>query len=92
MKRYKASPQIVHTLVQDESVLLNLQSGQYHGLNQVGTIVWGLLEQGFTTDEASEKVGEIFELPDTELPHVKADVDKLVEQLLARGLISERGR
>ena len=29
--------------VEDEVVLLNLQTGMYHGLDKVGSRVWGLL-------------------------------------------------
>lgn len=90
MSRYCLLPTVVHTLVQEESVLLNLTTGVYHGLDQVGSMIWKLLEQGHTLDETVQSVVAAYELPADRFPEVRADLQRFIRQLEDRGLIMER--
>ena len=38
------------------SVLLHLESGQYHGLNEMGTVIWDLLDGTKTLSEVQTEV------------------------------------
>lgn len=40
------SPKVIHETIEGETVLVNLDSGNYYSLDGVGAGVWGLLEQG----------------------------------------------
>ena len=42
--RPSPSPQAVFRGMRDGGVLLNLGSGQYHGINEVGVLIWRLLD------------------------------------------------
>jgi hypothetical protein len=46
----------------DEMVLLNLDSGEYFGLNDTGTRVWELLAEGSTSEEIVGRLTEEFEV------------------------------
>jgi len=70
--------------VGDETVLLELQSGQYFGLNPVGTRLWQLLgETGDTTRVLELMVQEY----DVELERLTRDLDALVGTLVERRLL-----
>jgi len=45
-----ASPNIVSETVDGESVILNLESGFYYGLNETGSWIWDALRDGLTED------------------------------------------
>ena len=72
----------------DEMVLLNLDSGEYFGLNDTGTRVWELLADGRTRDEVVDRLTEEFEVAaDVASTHVTT----LCEELLQAGLLARGG-
>ncbi|TWH55732.1 PqqD family protein [Dulcicalothrix desertica] len=46
-----ASPDQISSDLGDEAVILNLKSGIYHGLNEVGARVWAFLQQAKKVEE-----------------------------------------
>lgn len=80
------SSDVVESPVGDELVLLHLGNGTYYGLDLVGTRVWNLLRSGLSADEIYDEVSRTF---DVARDVVKADIDKLFEQLLENGIISQ---
>ncbi len=71
----------------DEMVLLNLDSGEYFGLNDTGTRVWELLADGRSRQEVINCLTEEFEVAaEDALGHVATLCDELLEAgLLKRG-------
>lgn len=68
-----------------ESVLLNLSTGTYFGLDAVGTRLWHLIaEHGSTTSAIKTLLAE-YEVDPLRL---QRDVDALIDQLLAKGLLT----
>jgi hypothetical protein len=67
-----------------ETVLLDLQSEQYFGLDAVGTRIWQLLGEGAGTDAVVETLLQEFEV---ERETLAADVSELLRQLAEAGLI-----
>lgn len=43
---YRLSARVLCRIIEDEAVLLDLDSGQYYGLNSVGTRIWQLVGAG----------------------------------------------
>ncbi len=41
-----APPPIIYEIIDDEVVILNLETGVYYNLNSSGTKIWRLIEQG----------------------------------------------
>lgn len=70
--------------VGDESVMLDLASGTYFGLDAIGARVWQLLVEGRTLAETCDAMLEEYEVSREEL---ERDVADLVEQLAAQGLL-----
>ncbi|MCG3267384.1 PqqD family peptide modification chaperone [Yoonia sp. I 8.24] len=61
MARYKlVGPDVVHEEFDGEIVVLNLQTGQYFGLNEAGAALWMAVETGHDPVEVSTKHGAAF--------------------------------
>lgn len=85
--RVRIPPHIMTRRVGEDVVVLDLQSGIYFGLDDVGVRVWGLLEKGETVGAAITAITEAYDVaPET----VRPDVCELVQELLDRRLLLER--
>ena len=70
----------------DEMVLLNLDSGEYFGLNDTGTRVWELVADGRSRQEVADRLTDEFEVTaEVASNHVAS----LLGELLDAGLLSE---
>ena len=91
MTRYisvRPSADVIFRDLDGEAVLLDFASGRYFGLNPVGTRVWMLLDGGSTVDGVVGAISAEFEADPDE---VIRDVDEVLGELMARGLlIAER--
>ena len=67
-----------------ETVVLNLQTGKYHGLNRTGGRMLELLEREPTVGDAAAKVATEFGRP---IADVEADLCDFTSDLASRGLI-----
>ena len=79
-----AAPEQVSSDLGGEAVILNMATGVYHGLNEVGAKVWDLIEQPKTVKEIKELLVEQYEVE----PEVcKNDLLALLKDLQAAGLV-----
>ncbi len=82
--RIRARDDVVSRVVDGEAVLLALASGEYFGLNEVGSRVWEHVQSELTLSSLLERLGEEFDVEPTRL---RSDVDELLAELRAKGLI-----
>ncbi len=67
-----------------QAVLLNLDSGRYFGLDEVGIRVWEALTTAVSLDEAIRRLEAQYDVaPDV----LRADVAVLAGELVAQGLL-----
>jgi len=67
-------------------VLLSLESGEYHGVNDVGWFIWDLIDGARTASEIAGAVRREFaDVP----PGLEDEVAGFLESLRARDLVSE---
>lgn len=71
--------------LEDESVILNLESERYYGLDDVGTRMLSVLSTSNSIGAAYEQLREEYNV-DGEV--LRRDLLSLVEQLVAQGLIN----
>lgn len=71
--------------LQEESVILNLQSERYFGLDSIGTRILTVLTSSESIEAAYEKLADEYEVDENVL---RADLLALVEDLSEKGLIS----
>ena len=68
----------------DEIVLLDMDSGGYYGLNEVGSRIWVLLQEGYTPSEALNALVQEYEVSEEQL---RNDMEQFLIALHTRGLI-----
>lgn len=66
-------------------VLLHLDSGAYHGLNPMGTLIWNLIGEG---SKLSALVGAVRARLADPPPDLQADVEAFIEDLAERDLLT----
>jgi hypothetical protein len=85
--QFVTHPSVICRELSGETVLLNLESGVYYGLDAVGTRVWQLLMQGCTIASVRDTMIEEYDVaPDV----LNADVMRLVGELRDRGIVTPR--
>jgi hypothetical protein len=75
---------VLVNVVGGESVLLNLDSESYYGLDEVGTRMWQVLTESESIQEAYEKLLSEY---DVEPDKLRADMSELIGKLLELGLV-----
>ena len=83
--RITRNPGVLESQLDDELVLLNVQTGRYYGLNRVGRFVWQTLGESHTLDEV---IAAVMDTHDVTLDRATADVQALVRRLAQEGLVT----
>ena len=86
-RRYSINPRALCRVIDDEAVALDLDAGQYYGLNAVATRVWQLLAED---DSVSSICATLVEEFDVAPEALRADVDSFIAELVAKGLAFEK--
>ncbi len=82
--RLHIADNVVYRELADESVLLNLDTGTYFGLDAIGTRLWNLVAEQNSTPSIIETLLAEY---DVDEPRLQKDVVRLIDQLLAKGLL-----
>lgn len=82
--RVKIPDDVLISNLQEESVILNLESERYFGLEAVGTRVLSTLTSSDSIEAAYEKLIREY---DVDGPVLRQDLLALVERLLEQGLV-----
>ena len=82
-----AHDEIAATVLDGEAIIINLTTGLYYSLDGSGALVWALIARGATIDELSEELGAAYGLTAAQ---VRPDVEALLGDLSAEGLVAER--
>jgi hypothetical protein len=86
--RASVPPDVLIQELQGESVLLNLRTGRYFGLDQVGTRMWMALTAAESLQSACDGLLGEYEV---EGERLKQDLRDLVEKLVGHGLVEVNG-
>lgn len=84
-ENWAISPEALFRVVDDEAVILDLETQQYFGLDPVGARIWQLLEEHGDTESVVRGLLDEYEV---EEPRLRSDVHELLKDLAERGLIS----
>jgi len=81
---WKLSPDVVFRDLDGEAVILDLVSGTYFGLNEVGTRIWRLVDEG---RDASQIVNVLASEYQADRETIARDITRLIDDLRTRRLI-----
>ncbi|WP_433701334.1 PqqD family protein [Nocardiopsis sp. CA-288880] len=88
MTTYIPGEAVKFVVQEDGAMLLDLATGKFYGLNPTGAGLWKSLIGGNDPEELAENLAAE---TDTAPEIVKADVNRLVQDLSERGLIRPEG-
>ena len=71
------TPTVTHETIDGEAVIINLDSGNYYSLIEVGSFIWGLVEKGASASEVQNSVLQTYQ-------GNAQDIDRGVQELLAQ--------
>ena len=69
------TPTVTHETIDGEAVIINLDSGHYYSLVDVGSFIWGLVDKGASASELQNLVLQSYQ-------GTAMDVDRGVQELL----------
>lgn len=75
---------IVWNVVDNEALLLDIETGEYFSLNPVATEIWTMLSEGQSRDTIAVTLGKKYEI---EPEAIAADIDELLNDLSQAGLL-----
>jgi len=83
-QRFRVAEHVSITQVEDESVLLDLNSGAYYGLNHVGTQLLSHFQNEICLSDAVKEISLEYQVLES---LISKDVDKLLAQLVEQQLL-----
>jgi hypothetical protein len=81
---FKIAPQTLRELIEGEVVIINMTSGSYYSLVEVGATIWSLLEQGLSVESMLASLMNQYDAP---VATIQSAVDALLVSLEAEELI-----
>ncbi len=81
------APDVLSTQLGTEQVMLNLRDGTYYGLDEVGSRIWMLLQSPVQVGSICDAIAGEY---DVEADRCRADVFRLLHELMQRGLVEIR--
>ena len=80
----KRHPDMVFSHIDDEVVMMSIETGEYYGLNPVASIIWELLEKPNTFNQLIELLMNEFEIDESTC---QKDVTLFLNQLIEKKLV-----
>jgi len=80
----KRNPELISSDVDGEKVMMNVENGEYFGLDSVGSRIWELIEKPTEVDKLIESLLKEFEVDRKEC---EADTLEFLNQLLEKKLL-----
>ena len=84
---YQASSEYLYSEIDSEAVILDINSGTYYGLNEIGNQIWQWIQTPKTESQLLEYLLKEYEVS---REVAKADVRALLQDMLNNGLITTR--
>jgi hypothetical protein len=75
-------PKISHETIDGETVIINLDSGNYYSLIGVGADIWRFIESGVTVSDIIEVINHQYEGA-----HLENDINRFIAELQEEGLV-----
>ena len=84
-QKIKISSEVLTQEVGGETVILDLKTESYFGLDEVGTRIWQLLQQGKDTQNITETMLDEYDVEEKQL---EKDIQNLLTKLNEAGIIT----
>jgi hypothetical protein len=79
------SRELVHSAVDGEISMMNVETGKYYGLASVGAKIWTFLAEPMTVQAICDRLMSEYRI---DRPTCEADVLRFVERMVAEGVVT----
>lgn len=83
-RRFRAADSAIFRELDGEAIILHLDTGIYFGLDVIGVHIWQGLARHESVDTIVAAIIGEFDVDD---PRARGDVERLIDQLVAKGLM-----
>jgi len=83
-RKVRVAPSTLYREVQGEAVLLQLDNGEYYGLDEVATRIWQLLAKDGDLDAVRDALLDEYDVDEEEAGR---DIARVVDELVSRRLL-----
>lgn len=80
------SPKVIHETIDGETVIVNLDSGNYYSLDTVGADIWDAIGKGIAVDYIIEDISSRYNGKQEE---IDSTIRQFIDDLLQEALISQ---
>jgi len=84
-EKIQASEDVLSQVIRDETVLLDLKTEQYYGLDDVGSRIWALIKKGASRGDMVTVLAREYQVSEDEL---HKDVELFISSLADAGLLA----
>lgn len=82
-KLFQRVPNVLAADMSGETVMMSVESGQYFGLTEVGSVIWEMLESPTSLDQIVERLCSKYEIAEKTC---RDDAEAFLSKLLSNGL------
>lgn len=77
-------PRVVHQILDGEAVIIDFETGAYYSMDEIGSQVWSLIDEGFCQSEIVSEFSHYYDQPAADINEA---IMPFIEKLLAENLI-----
>lgn len=83
---FEINPKVVHEGIDNEVILINLDSGNYYSLRKVAGLIWQMLQNSYSQEQI---ISSITKACQQEEGAIKQEIDNFLDQLKEEELIKQ---
>ena len=76
--------EVAAKVMDGEAIMINLSNGMYYSMDQVGGLIWAMIDAGHRLDQIAATIAEQYEV---EPSVARADLERLANELLEEKLV-----
>lgn len=84
--QYQRDPELVSTIMDGDTVMMDVERGEYFGLGGVGSRIWELLEFPVSIDHLTETICAEFEV---DAAICRSDAERFLAELQQKGMVHQ---
>ena len=85
LKYIKNKKRMVWRKMSEETIIMDMENGKIHSLDDVASVIWELIDQYQTPQELLKQLKEVY--PEESEEILKADLEEFLEELAEKEMI-----
>jgi hypothetical protein len=82
--KLQRNPNMVISKIDDEVVMMSIENGEYYGLDEIGSCIWGRIEKPIVVEELIQNLMDEF---DVDRSDCQNDTIEFLNDLYSKGLL-----